>query len=98
MWHDDVGYSYFHDEPDAPMVECPRCGRQYKMAQKAMVDTWNLGHYGCTFEKCPRRDCSWVDLGCVVCRIELDQILSEVIQKTKREFWGDHYRATEFER
>ena len=87
--YDDYDYHYFHDVPGAPLVKCPRCGSSYPMVQRARIDTWNLGHYGCTIETSPRRDCSWVDQGCTSCKDELRQRIAHETQRIEADFWKE---------
>lgn len=89
---------YFRDEEceylrvdDAPEKTCPRCGKSYKMLEKALVDTWNLGHYGCdSIEKCPKIHVGWYDPGCKSCEKELEELQLKAVRKIKEEFWSQH--------
>ena len=84
--------------PNAPTIECPRCGQMVPMDEKVEVDTWNLGDYGCKWEDCRRVHLEWLPRQCPDCRAELDKKLSVIdeqilqLKNCKRaieeEFWS----------
>ena len=56
------------EEKVSRSVTCGKCGSSYEVIDVYEVDTWNLGHYGCTYDKCPRHLVRTIDNGCPHCK------------------------------
>jgi len=50
-------------------TKCTKCGHVYALREEYEVDTWNLGHYGCTMDNAPRIFTGYKDPGCPRCII-----------------------------
>lgn len=50
-------------------TRCNKCGHVYELEEKYEVDTWNIGHYGCTMSNAPRIFTGYRDPGCPKCII-----------------------------
>lgn len=48
-------------------TKCPKCGCVYSLLEEYEVDTWNVGHYGCTMENAPKIFKGYKDPGCPHC-------------------------------
>lgn len=46
---------------------CSKCGCIYSLKEEYEIDTWNIGHYGCTPANAPRRFKGYKDPGCPHC-------------------------------
>lgn len=59
---------------------CYECGNEYELYEEYEIDTWNVGHYGCTMDNAPRRLKGYKDIGCYFCRenkIKRKELLKE---------------------
>lgn len=51
-----------------PYKTCNDCGTKYNLTPEYEIDTWNVGHYGCTMANAPRILKGHKDDGCPRCK------------------------------